>query len=82
MASTPSLNPATGTTHAETKKFVRDLFEEFLNCRNLNIADIDFAAGFIDHGVDAPSGMSASPAGAEAYLAKRLRDFRISVWTS
>jgi len=38
----------------EMKEFVRNHFEEFVNRRNLDIADVNFAPQFADHGADVP----------------------------
>lgn len=37
------VNPKTQMTNTEMKKFVRDHFEEFINRKNIDIADINFA---------------------------------------
>jgi hypothetical protein len=49
-----SRNPKTGMTHMEMKEFVRNHFEEFVNRENLDIADLNFAPEFADHGADVP----------------------------
>ena len=61
-----SLNPKTRMTHTEMKQFVRDHFEEFINRKNLHIADMNFAPEFVEHGTDLPPG---SPPGACWYQA-------------
>jgi len=44
-----SVDPRTGMTHFEMKQFVRNHFEEFVNRKNLNIGNVNFAPEFIDH---------------------------------
>ena len=43
-------NPKTGMTHREIKEFIRNHFEEFVNRKNLRAGEVNFAAGFVDHG--------------------------------
>ena len=50
---------------ADMKAFVRNHFEEFVNRKNLNIADANFAPQFLDHGSDVPPGLASGPAGAK-----------------
>jgi hypothetical protein len=45
-------NPKTGMTLAEMKEFIRNHFEEFVNRKNLEIGEVNFAPGFVDHGAD------------------------------
>jgi hypothetical protein len=33
---------------------VRNHFEEFVNCKNLNIGKVNFAPEFVDHGLTPP----------------------------
>ena len=47
-------NPATGFTHDEMKEFVRNHFEEFVNRKNIDIGDVNFALEFVDRGADVP----------------------------
>ena len=68
-------NPKTGMTLAEMKQFVRDHFEEFVNRKNLNIADVNFAPEFVDHGSDVPPGTPAGPAGAKQYVGGAYKKF-------
>jgi predicted SnoaL-like aldol condensation-catalyzing enzyme len=67
--------PSTDMTFAEMKQFVRDHFEEFVNRKNLAIADVNFAPEFVDHGADVPPGLPPGPAGAKAYLAGAFEKF-------
>jgi predicted SnoaL-like aldol condensation-catalyzing enzyme len=69
------LNPKTGMTFAQVKEFVRNHFEEFVNRKNLNIADVNFAPEFEDHGSDVPPGMPPGPAGAKAYVGGAYKKF-------
>ena len=50
------------------KQFVRNHFEEFVNRKNLDIADKNFAPEYQEHGSDAPSDCPAGPAGPKRYL--------------
>jgi hypothetical protein len=58
-------NTKTGMAHEEMKQFMRNHFEEFVNKQNLGIADVNFAANFVDHGADLPPGTPPGPAGAK-----------------
>ena len=76
------LNPKTGMTLAEMKQFIRNHFEEFVNRKNLNIADVNFAPEFVDHGADVPKGTPPGPAGAKAYVGgayKRFPDIHVEI---
>ena len=44
-----AVNPKTGLTLEQMKDFIRNHFEQFVNQKNLDIADVNFAAEFIDH---------------------------------
>lgn len=75
-------NLKTGMTHAEMTAFVRDHFDEFVNRKNLDIADVNFAPEFVDHGTDVPPGMPPGPAGAKAYVGaayKRFPDIHVDI---
>ena len=69
------MNPKTGMTFEEMKEFVRNHFEEFVNRKNLDIADKNFAPEFVDHGADVPPGMPPGPAGAKAYVGGAYKKF-------
>lgn len=69
------INPKTGMTLDEAKEFVGRHFEDFVNRKNLNVADINFAAEFVDHGSDVPANMPPGPAGAKAYVGSALQKF-------
>ncbi len=69
------MDTQTGMTHDELKQFVRNHFEEFVNRKNLNIADINFAPEFVDHGADVPAGLPDGPAGAKAYVGGAYKKF-------
>jgi predicted SnoaL-like aldol condensation-catalyzing enzyme len=64
-----------GMTVAEAKEFVRNHFEEFVNRKNLDIADLNFAAKFQDHGADVPPGLPPGPAGAKQYVGGAYKKF-------
>ena len=69
------VNPQTGMTFDEMKDFVRNHFEEFLNRKNLDIGDVNFAPEFVDHGTDVPPGTPPGPAGAKAYIGGAYKKF-------
>lgn len=62
-------------TTEEMKAFVRNHFEEFVNRKNLDIADVNFAPEFVDHGSDVPPGLSPGPEGAKQYVGAALKKF-------
>lgn len=75
-------NAKTGMTHEEMKRFVRNHFEEFVNKQNLAIADVNFAANFVDHGADVPPGTPPGPDGAKQYVGgayKRFPDIHVEI---
>ena len=75
-------NPKTGMTHAEMKEFIRNHFEEFVNRKNVSIAEVNFAPGFVDHGADVPPGLPPGPAGAMQYVGaalKKVPDLRVNI---
>ena len=59
----------------EMKAFIRNHFDEFVNRKNLAIADVNFAPDFVDHGTDVPPGTPPGPAGAKQYVGSALRKF-------
>ena len=65
----------TGMSLEEMKAFIRDHFEQFVNRKNLDIADVNFAPGFVDHGADVPPGTPPGPAGAKQYVGNALKRF-------
>jgi hypothetical protein len=69
-----SVNAATGMTDAEMRLFVRNHFEEFVNRKNLDIADVNFAPEFIDHGADVPAGFAQRPGWRQAVRRRRLQE--------
>jgi predicted ester cyclase len=69
------VNSKTGMTHSEGREFIRKHFEEFVNKKNIEIGNVNFAADFVDHGADVPRGMPPGPAGAIAYVAGALKNF-------
>lgn len=70
-----AINPKTGMTHAEAREFIRNHFEEFVNKKNVQIGNVNFAADFVDHGADVPRGMPPGPAGAIQYVGGALKRF-------
>lgn len=56
----------------EMKTFIRNHFEQFVNRKNLDIADVNFANDFVDHGTDVPPGTPPGPAGAKQYVGNPL----------
>jgi predicted SnoaL-like aldol condensation-catalyzing enzyme len=70
-----SVNPKTGMTHSEAKEFVRNHFEEFVNRKNLDIGNVNFAPEFADHGADVPRGTPPGPAGAIQYVGGAYKKF-------
>ena len=76
------VNPKTGMTHAEMREFVKNHFEEFVNRKNLEIGNVNFAPEFVDHGTDVPPGTPSGPAGAMAYVGgayKKFPDIRVEI---
>ncbi len=76
------VNPTAGMTHAELKHFIHDHFNQFVNQQKLDIADINFAADFVDHGDDVPPGLPPGPAGAKHYVGgayKRFPDIHVVI---
>jgi predicted SnoaL-like aldol condensation-catalyzing enzyme len=66
----------------ENKQFVRRHFEEFVNQKNLAVADRNFAADYQEHGSDAPADSSPGPAGPKRYLAgafERYPDLHVTI---
>jgi predicted SnoaL-like aldol condensation-catalyzing enzyme len=66
------------------KDFIRDHFDQFVNQKNLDIADVNFAVEFIDHGADVPpgTGTAPGPAGAKQYVGgvyKRFPDIHVQI---
>ena len=70
-----TVNPLTGFTHSEMKEFVRNHFEEFVNRKNIDIGDVNFAPEFVDRGSDVPPGMPPGPEGAKQYVGGALKKF-------
>ena len=64
------------------KDFMRDHFLQSVNQRNLDIAAVNFAPEFIDHGTDVPPGTAPGPAGAKQYVGgayKRFPDSHVQI---
>jgi predicted ester cyclase len=69
------INAKTGMTHAGSREFIRNHFEEFVNRKNVQIGNVNFSADFVDHGADVPAGMPPGPAGAIQYVSGALKRF-------
>jgi predicted SnoaL-like aldol condensation-catalyzing enzyme len=66
----------------DNKTFVRRHFEEFVNRKNLDAADRNFASNYIEHGTDAPSDTEPGPNGPKKYLGaafNRYPDLRVVI---
>ncbi len=75
-------NPKTGMTQTEMKEFIRNHFEEFVNRKNLNIGEVNFAPGFVDHGADVLQGLPPGPVGAIQYVGaalKKVPDLKVTI---
>ena len=82
LARSEESNPKTGFTHQQAKEFIRNHFEQFVNRKNLDIADVNFAPDFLDHGADVPPGTPPGPAGAKRYVAgayQRFPDLHVQI---
>ncbi len=79
MSTTPKMqeivNPKTGMTHTEMKNFVRNHFEEFVNRKNLDIGEVNFAPEFVDYGADVPPGLPPGLEGAMEYVGGAYKKF-------
>jgi predicted ester cyclase len=76
------INSKTGMTHEEAREFIRNHFEEFVNRKNVQIGNVNFAVDFVDHGADVPPGTPPGPAGAIQYVSgalKRFPDLRVQI---
>ncbi len=70
-------NPKTGITHREMQEFIHNHFEEFVNRDNLRVGEVNFAAGFVDHGADVPPGLPPGPAGPYSTSGRGSKKFPI-----
>jgi predicted SnoaL-like aldol condensation-catalyzing enzyme len=70
-----SINAKTGMTPKGSRQFIRNHFDEFVNRKNVEIGNVNFAPNFVDHGADVPPGMPPGPAGAIQYVAEALKRF-------
>jgi predicted SnoaL-like aldol condensation-catalyzing enzyme len=64
------------------KDFVRNHFEEFVNRKNLDIGNVNFASEFVDHGADVPPGTPPGPVGAMQYVGgayKKFPDLHVTI---
>ena len=77
-----AINAKTGMTHVEAREFIRNHFEEFVNKKNVQIGNVNFAPDFVDHGADVPPGMLPGPEGAIQYVGgahKRFPDLHVEI---
>ena len=82
MADVETANSVTGFSQAEMKEFVRNHFKEFVNRKNIDIGDVNFAPEFLDHGADVPPGTPPGPEGAKQYVGgalKKFPDMRVTI---
>jgi len=63
--------PDTSMTLEEMRQFVRNHFEEFVNRKNIDIGDVNFAPEFVDHGADVPPGLPPGPQGDQTIRRRR-----------
>ena len=57
------------------KQLVIKHFEEFVNQKNLAVADRNFAPEYKEHGSDVPDGLPPGPEGPKRYLASAFQRF-------
>ena len=69
------VNGKTRMTHSEAREFIANHFEEFVNRKNVQIGNVNFAPDFVDHGADVLPGMPPGPAGAIQYVSAALQRF-------
>jgi len=69
------INSKTGMSHQEAREFIRSHFEEFVNKKNVQIGNVNFAPEFVDHGADVPPGTPPGPEGAIQYVSGALKRF-------
>jgi ketosteroid isomerase-like protein len=77
-----AVNPKTGMTLEQMKVFIRNHFEQFVNQKKLDVADVNLAAEFVDYGADVPPGTAPGPAGAKQYVGgayKRFPDIHVEI---
>jgi predicted SnoaL-like aldol condensation-catalyzing enzyme len=75
-------NPKTSMTHSEMKEFIRNHFEEFVNRKNVDIGEVNFAPAFVDHGADVPPGLPPGREGAIQYVGaalKKVPDLHVTI---
>jgi predicted ester cyclase len=75
MIEAETISSITGFTNEEMKQFVRKHFNEFVNRKNIDIGDVNFAHEFVDHGADVPPGTPPGPEGAKQYVGAVLKKF-------
>lgn len=77
-----SITPKTGMTHQQARDFIHNHFEEFVNRKNVDIGNVNFGDGFVDHGADVPPGIPPGRDGAIQYVAgalKRYPDLHVEI---
>ena len=77
-----AINAKMGMTHVEAREFIRNHFEEFVNKKNVQIGNVNFAPDFVDHGADVPPGMLPGREGAIQYVGgahKRFPDLHVEI---
>src|ERR1700737_3567867 len=70
-----TINSKSGMTHAESREFIRNHFEEFVNPKNVERRSVNFGPHCCDHGGAVPPGTPPGPAGAIQYVAGALKRF-------
>src|SRR5260370_1781000 len=70
-----AINSRPGMTHTASREVIRNHCEEFVNRKNVDIGNVNFAPDFVDHGADVPPGTPAGPSGAIQYVAGALKRF-------
>jgi ketosteroid isomerase-like protein len=63
------------TTSEQSKAFVRQHFDDFVNRQDLSAADRNFAPDYQEHGTDVPAGLAPGPDGPKQYLAAAFQRF-------
>lgn len=82
MVTTDNAPSASGMSLEQMKRFIRRHFEEFVNRKNLSIADVNLAPDFVDHGSDVPPETPPGPAGAKEYVGnvlKKVPDLHVAI---
>ena len=75
------VNPKTGMTHGEMREFVRNHFEEFVNRKNLDIGNVNFAPEFVTTAQTFPRERHRVPPARCSMSAAPTRNFQTCTWT-